>query len=226
MASAARADRTQRTLQRSARRAGDPSARDAYRKPAASTRLPTPPRSTTAPAAAAVPRPVPNHRPRSRPPAPCRALELPHLLLRRLELLPVDAVVADQPRTRVARPPHQPHRKRRDRRGRLTPLISHRITARGSRSWRRWTDVPFVTGPVGTLLVAGRGDHVACGVLAGAAAAPPGSAAGRRRRHRPGGARGGGAGGAGARDGRAPEDGFEGDDWGPGVARPRPPVRL
>jgi hypothetical protein len=26
--------------------------------------------------------------------------------------------------------------------------------------------------------------------------------------------------------GRAPEDGFEGDDWGPGVARPRPPVRL
>ena len=26
--------------------------------------------------------------------------------------------------------------------------------------------------------------------------------------------------------GRAPEDGFEGDDWGPGAARPRPPVRL
>ena len=23
-----------------------------------------------------------------------------------------------------------------------------------------------------------------------------------------------------------PEDGFEGDDWGPGAARPRPPVRL
>lgn len=23
-----------------------------------------------------------------------------------------------------------------------------------------------------------------------------------------------------------PEDGFEGDDWGPGTARPRPPVRL
>ena len=26
--------------------------------------------------------------------------------------------------------------------------------------------------------------------------------------------------------GRLPEDGFEGDDWGPGAARPRPPVRL
>jgi hypothetical protein len=23
-----------------------------------------------------------------------------------------------------------------------------------------------------------------------------------------------------------PEDGFEGDDWGPGAAKPRPPVRL
>lgn len=26
--------------------------------------------------------------------------------------------------------------------------------------------------------------------------------------------------------GRTPEDGFEGDDWGPGASRPRPPVRL
>ena len=26
--------------------------------------------------------------------------------------------------------------------------------------------------------------------------------------------------------GRLPEDGFEGDDWGPGAAKPRPPVRL
>jgi hypothetical protein len=26
--------------------------------------------------------------------------------------------------------------------------------------------------------------------------------------------------------GRRPEDGFEGDDWGPGAAQPRPPVRL
>jgi hypothetical protein len=26
--------------------------------------------------------------------------------------------------------------------------------------------------------------------------------------------------------GRKPEDGFEGEDWGPGAARPRPPVRL
>ena len=26
--------------------------------------------------------------------------------------------------------------------------------------------------------------------------------------------------------GRQPEDGYEGDDWGPGAARPRPPVRL
>jgi hypothetical protein len=26
--------------------------------------------------------------------------------------------------------------------------------------------------------------------------------------------------------GRRPEDGFEGDDWGPGAVRPRPPVRL
>lgn len=26
--------------------------------------------------------------------------------------------------------------------------------------------------------------------------------------------------------GQRPEDGFESDDWGPGAARPRPPVRL
>jgi hypothetical protein len=26
--------------------------------------------------------------------------------------------------------------------------------------------------------------------------------------------------------GQRPEDGFEGDDWGPGASRPRPPVRL
>ena len=26
--------------------------------------------------------------------------------------------------------------------------------------------------------------------------------------------------------GRIPDDGFEGDDWGPGAAQPRPPVRL
>ena len=26
--------------------------------------------------------------------------------------------------------------------------------------------------------------------------------------------------------GQRPADGFEGDDWGPGAARPRPPVRL
>jgi hypothetical protein len=26
--------------------------------------------------------------------------------------------------------------------------------------------------------------------------------------------------------GRRPDDGFEGDDWGPGAAQPRPPVRL
>jgi len=26
--------------------------------------------------------------------------------------------------------------------------------------------------------------------------------------------------------GRRPEEGFEGDDWGPGAAKPRPPVRL
>jgi hypothetical protein len=26
--------------------------------------------------------------------------------------------------------------------------------------------------------------------------------------------------------GRKPEEGFEGDDWGPGAAQPRPPVRL
>ena len=26
--------------------------------------------------------------------------------------------------------------------------------------------------------------------------------------------------------GHRPEDGFEGDDWGPGAGRPRPPVRL
>jgi hypothetical protein len=26
--------------------------------------------------------------------------------------------------------------------------------------------------------------------------------------------------------GRQPDDGYEGDDWGPGATRPRPPVRL
>jgi hypothetical protein len=26
--------------------------------------------------------------------------------------------------------------------------------------------------------------------------------------------------------GRRPEEGFEGDDWGPGAAKPRPPARL
>jgi hypothetical protein len=26
--------------------------------------------------------------------------------------------------------------------------------------------------------------------------------------------------------GHRPEDGYEGDDWGPGTAQPRPPVRL
>jgi beta-lactam-binding protein with PASTA domain len=26
--------------------------------------------------------------------------------------------------------------------------------------------------------------------------------------------------------GQRPDDGFEGDDWGPGAAKPRPPVRL
>ena len=26
--------------------------------------------------------------------------------------------------------------------------------------------------------------------------------------------------------GRRPDEGFEGDDWGPGAAKPRPPVRL
>ena len=26
--------------------------------------------------------------------------------------------------------------------------------------------------------------------------------------------------------GQKPDEGFEGDDWGPGAARPRPPVRL
>ena len=26
--------------------------------------------------------------------------------------------------------------------------------------------------------------------------------------------------------GQRPDDGFEGEDWGPGAARPRPPVRL
>jgi hypothetical protein len=25
---------------------------------------------------------------------------------------------------------------------------------------------------------------------------------------------------------QSPEEGFEGDDWGPGAAKPRPPVRL
>jgi hypothetical protein len=85
--------------------------------------------------------------------------------------------------------------------------------------------VPFVSGPVGTLLVAAT---VIAAVAVWAVRRPrhPGprllgsdgidreelEAAEREVRE--------------LETGRQPEDGFEGDDWGPGVARPRPPVRL
>jgi hypothetical protein len=85
--------------------------------------------------------------------------------------------------------------------------------------------VPFVSGPVGTLLVAAAVAAALAGWLM------------RRRRHP--GPRLVGSDGidreeleAAEREVRdlesrqRPEDGFEGDDWGPGAARPRPPVRL
>jgi hypothetical protein len=86
--------------------------------------------------------------------------------------------------------------------------------------------VPFVSGPVGTLLVA-------AALLAALVTWLM-----RRRRHHPGPRLVGGDGidrdeleaaereVRGLESGRTPEDGFEGDDWGPGAARPRPPVRL
>jgi hypothetical protein len=85
--------------------------------------------------------------------------------------------------------------------------------------------VPFVSGPVSTLLVAGT-------VLAAV-----GIWLFRRPRYR--GPRLVGEEGidrealeAAEREvreleaGQRPEDGFTGDDWGPGAGRPRPPVRL
>jgi hypothetical protein len=85
--------------------------------------------------------------------------------------------------------------------------------------------VPFVSGPVGTLLVAAAVAAALAGWL--------------MRRHRHPGPRLVGSDGidrdeleAAEREvrdlesGQRPEDGFEGDDWGPGAARPRPPVRL
>ena len=85
--------------------------------------------------------------------------------------------------------------------------------------------MPLVTGPVGTLLVAGAAFTALLVWLL------------RRPRH-PGPRLVGDDGidreelEAAEREVRElesrqrPEDGFEGDDWGPGAAQPRPPVRL
>lgn len=85
--------------------------------------------------------------------------------------------------------------------------------------------MPLVTGPVGTLLVAGAAFAALVMWLL------------RRPRH-PGPRLVGNDGidreelEAAEREvrelesGRLTDDGFEGDDWGPGAARPRPPVRL
>ena len=77
--------------------------------------------------------------------------------------------------------------------------------------------MPYVTGPVATLLVAGAAlAALVIWVL-------------RRPRH-PGPRLVGHDGiDREVREleaGRHPDDGFEGDDWGPGAARPRPPVKL
>jgi hypothetical protein len=85
--------------------------------------------------------------------------------------------------------------------------------------------VPLVTGPVGTLLVAGA---VAAAFVVWLVRRPrhPGprlvghdgidrdelEAAEQEVRE--------------LESGQRPEEGFEGDDWGPGAAKPRPPVRL
>jgi hypothetical protein len=85
--------------------------------------------------------------------------------------------------------------------------------------------MPFVSGPVGTLLVAGA---VVTALVIWLVRRPrhPGprlvgqdgidreelEAAEREVQELESGSR--------------PKDGFEGDDWGPGAARPRPPVRL
>ena len=85
--------------------------------------------------------------------------------------------------------------------------------------------MPLVTGPVGTLLVAG----AACAALVVWLLRQPRhpgprlvgddgidreelEAAEREVRE--------------LESGQRPDDGFGGDDWGPGVAQPRPPVRL
>jgi len=110
--------------------------------------------------------------------------------------------------------------------GRLTPLISHRVTARGVETLRREGLMPFVDGPVG--VCSSPVTVVATFVvwLLRNRPLPPARAPRERSQYRSRGAGSGGAGSAGVETRHRPDEDALGDDWGPGAAGPRPPVRL